>query len=217
MKIFLYDPIINSLFSYYNDFPLHLESIWIFQMFHTSSSLSKYTYIHSNLWLKYMKLKDPPHTATHNGLYTSTCTMSNKLVVHPYLAYKRWCHFISDLLIICLATFLASVVMDVISPTRFIRVHPSSMNTVIIWTTIVLIIPEQNNNYSNKSWRLGLIPTRNTITLYLFSMRIIPYSFASYLGHCSSCIALFCMTLHTNQSSIQYPRTTLFNKQWIHP
>jgi len=112
---------------------------------------------------------------------------------------------------------LAWVVMDVISPTRFIRVHPSSMNTVIIWTTIVLIIPEQNNNYWNKSWRLGLIPTRNTITLYLFSMRIIPYSFASYLGHCSSCIALFCMTLHTNQSGIPYPRTTLRNKQWIHP
>src|ERR1041385_8754957 len=31
-------------------------------------------------------------------------------------------------------------------------------------------------------------------------MRIIPYSFASYLGHYNSCIALFCMTLHTNQS-----------------
>ena len=31
-------------------------------------------------------------------------------------------------------------------------------------------------------------------------MRIIPYSFASYSGHCNSCIALFCMTLHTNQS-----------------
>ena len=95
---------------------------------------------------------------------------------------------------------LALVVMDVISPTRFIRVHPSSMNMVIIGTTIVLIVPEQNNNYWNKSWRLGLIPTRNTITLYLFSMRIIPYSFASYSGHCNSCIALFCMTLHTNQS-----------------
>src|SRR3954468_16296925 len=31
-------------------------------------------------------------------------------------------------------------------------------------------------------------------------MRIIPYSFASYSGHCNSCIALFRMTLHTNQS-----------------
>ena len=31
-------------------------------------------------------------------------------------------------------------------------------------------------------------------------MRIIPYSFASYSGHCNSCIALFCMILHTNQS-----------------
>jgi hypothetical protein len=49
----------------------------------------------------------------------------------------------------------------------------------------------KNNNYSNKSWRLGLISARNTITLYLFSMRIIPYSFASYLGHCSCCIALY--------------------------
>ena len=112
---------------------------------------------------------------------------------------------------------LASFVTDVISPTRFIRVHPSSMNTVIIWTTIVLIIPEQNNNYSNKSWMLGLIPTRNTITLYLFSMRIIPYSFASYLGHCSSCIVLLCMTLHTNQSGIQYPRITLLtSKEYIY-
>ena len=167
-----------------------------------------------------MKYKDSPHTATHNELYTSICTMFNKLVVHPSLAYEgvliisrklftsvswfkikrlqnsinmEFLHVLfpiwfktvvsleSDLLIIS-CDVLASVFMDVISPTRFIRVHPSSMNMVIIWTTIVLIIPEQNNNYLNKSWRLGLIPTRNTITLYMFSMRIIPYSFASYLG-----------------------------------
>ena len=41
-KILLYDQIINSLFSCYNDFLLHHEHS---QMFHTSSSLSKYTYI----------------------------------------------------------------------------------------------------------------------------------------------------------------------------
>ena len=45
--------------------------------------------MHSKPWLKYMKFKDPPHTATHNELYTSICTMSNKSVVRPSLAYER--------------------------------------------------------------------------------------------------------------------------------
>ena len=92
------------------------------------------------------------------------------------------------------------------------------MNTVIIWTTIVLIIPEQNNIYWNKSWRLGLIPTRNTITLYLFSMRIIPYSFASYLGHCSSCIGFFSVWhfIPTNTVSNTQEPHCLTSNEYIH-
>ena len=108
--------------------------------------------------------------------------------------------------------------MDVISPTRFIRVHPSSMNMVIIWTTIVLIIPEQNNNYWNKSWRLGFIPTRNTITLYLFSMRIIPYSFASYLGRMKA-LALRCYVWHfipTNPVSNTEEPHSLTSSEYTH-
>ena len=50
---------------------------------------------------------------------------------------------------------------------------------------------------------LGLIPMRNTITLYLFSMRIIPYSFASYLGPLQ---LLYCVVLYdTSYQPIQYP------------
>ena len=32
---------------------------------------------------------NPPHTPTHNGLYTSICIISTKLVVHSTLAYER--------------------------------------------------------------------------------------------------------------------------------
>lgn len=32
---------------------------------------------------------NPPHTATHNGPYTSICIISTKLVVHSTLAYER--------------------------------------------------------------------------------------------------------------------------------
>ena len=31
---------------------------------------------------------NPPHTTTHNGLYTSICIISTKLVVHSTLAYE---------------------------------------------------------------------------------------------------------------------------------
>ena len=46
-KILLYDQIINPLFSCYNDFLLHHEHS---QMFHTSSLLSKYTYIFTHIF-----------------------------------------------------------------------------------------------------------------------------------------------------------------------
>ena len=38
----------------------------------------------------FMKKNNPPHTATHNGPYTSRCIISTKLVVHSTLAYE-WC------------------------------------------------------------------------------------------------------------------------------
>ena len=102
--------------------------------------------------------------------------------------------------------------MDVISPTRFVN-HPSFMDYGnYLNNPFVLIIPDKTN-LEGKLWCL----TSNTITLYLFSMNIITYSFASYLGHCSSWIVLFRMTIHTNKFSIKYWRTTLFNKQRIFP
>jgi hypothetical protein len=43
------------------------------------------------------------------------------------------------------------------------------------------------------------MPTKNTITLLFISRRALsPHSSAGYLGHCSSCIVLLCMTFHTN-------------------
>jgi hypothetical protein len=40
---------------------------------------------------------------------------------------------------------------------------------------------------------------KNTITLLFVSQRAsLPHSFAGYLGYCSSCIVLLCMTFHTN-------------------
>jgi hypothetical protein len=45
------------------------------------------------------------------------------------------------------------------------------------------------------------MPTKNTITnLFVSWCALSPHSFASYLGHCSSCIMLLCMTFHTNNS-----------------
>ena len=53
------------------------------------------------------------------------------------------------------------------------------------------------------------MPMTNIITYYFCSRRAsLPHTFASYLGLYNSCIALLCMTLHSNQSSIQYPRTS---------
>ena len=61
------------------------------------------------------------------------------------------------------------------------------------------------------------MPTKNTIT-YLFVSRcaLLPHSFASYLGHRSSCIvALY--DISYQQSSIQYPRITLCtSKEYIY-
>ena len=53
------------------------------------------------------------------------------------------------------------------------------------------------------------MPTKNTIThLFVSRCALLPYSFASYLGHHSSCIvALY--DIAYQQSSIQYPRITL--------
>jgi hypothetical protein len=43
------------------------------------------------------------------------------------------------------------------------------------------------------------MPTESTITLLFVSRCVLlPYSFVGYLGHCSSCIVLLCMTFHTN-------------------
>ena len=102
--------------------------------------------------------------------------------------------------------------MDVISPTRFVN-HPSFMDYGnYLNNPFVLIIPDKTN-LEGKLWCL----TSNTITLCLFSMNIITYSLASYLGHCSSWIVLSCTTLHTIQFGIQYRRTTLFNNKGIQP
>ena len=70
-NIFLYDPIIiNSLFSCYNDFLLHLESLLnIFKCFILLPYLSKYAHIHSNLWLKYIWSWKNHHTRLHSMDY----------------------------------------------------------------------------------------------------------------------------------------------------
>jgi hypothetical protein len=62
------------------------------------------------------------------------------------------------------------------------------------------------------------MPTKSIITLLFVSRRAsLPHSFASYLGHCSSCIVFLCMAFHTNKSSIQYPRITLLtSKEYIY-
>jgi hypothetical protein len=45
------------------------------------------------------------------------------------------------------------------------------------------------------------MPTKSTIThLFLSRRASLPHSFAGYLGRCSSCIVLLCMTSHTNKS-----------------
>ena len=41
----LYDQIIETLFSCHDDFPLHSEILWTFQMFQTYVSSSRYTHI----------------------------------------------------------------------------------------------------------------------------------------------------------------------------
>ena len=49
-NIHLHDEIIETLFSCYDDSPLHSEIPWTFQMFQTCVSLSKYTHIYWNHW-----------------------------------------------------------------------------------------------------------------------------------------------------------------------
>ena len=50
-NIRLCDQIVETLFSCYDDFPLHSEILWTFQMFQTYVSSSRYTHICSNhLW-----------------------------------------------------------------------------------------------------------------------------------------------------------------------
>ena len=46
--ILLSDQIVETLFSCYDDFPLHSEILLTFQMFQTYASLSRYTHICSN-------------------------------------------------------------------------------------------------------------------------------------------------------------------------
>ena len=113
-----------------------------------------------------MKQKDPSHMATHNGLCTSACTISNKLVIRSSLAYGRsfnyleesltcvnWSKsrtpkfhqhgvsscFLSNIIQTAMSLhkwsfnhlscdILAIVFMDVISPTRLVKVHPSFMD-----------------------------------------------------------------------------------------
>src|SRR3954468_22770654 len=95
------------------------------------------------------------------------------------LYFKRRCHFQSDLPINLSFDIFSTSFMDVISPTRFVN-HPSFMDyDNYLNNPFVLIIPDKTNLE-------GKLLTSNTITLYLFSMNIITYSFASYLGHCSS-------------------------------
>ena len=85
-NIFLYDQIINPLFFLLQWFS---TSSWTFSNVSYFFLIKQiYIYIHSNLRLKYMKLKYPPHTSIHNGLYTSLCTISNKLVIHSSLSNK---------------------------------------------------------------------------------------------------------------------------------
>ena len=43
-----------------------------------------------------MKQKDPSHMATHNGLCTSACTISNKLVIRSSLAYGRSFNYLEE-------------------------------------------------------------------------------------------------------------------------
>ena len=80
-NIFLYDQIINPLFFSLQWFS---TSSWTFSNVSYFFLIKLiYTYIHSNLRSKYMKLKYPPHTATLNGLYTSV--MYNvQWVSHPF-------------------------------------------------------------------------------------------------------------------------------------
>ena len=47
-NIRLRDQIVETLFSCYDDFPLHSKILWTFQMFQTYVSFSRYTYICSN-------------------------------------------------------------------------------------------------------------------------------------------------------------------------
>jgi hypothetical protein len=61
------------------------------------------------------------------------------------------------------------------------------------------------------------MPIKNTIT-YLFVSQsvLLPHSFASYLGHHSSCIVAM-YDISYQQSSIQYPRITLCtSKEYIY-
>jgi hypothetical protein len=61
------------------------------------------------------------------------------------------------------------------------------------------------------------MPTKNTIThLFVSRCALLPHSFASYLGHNSSCIvALY--DISYQQSSIEYPRITLLtSKEYIY-
>jgi hypothetical protein len=42
--------------------------------------------------------------------------------------------------------------------------------------------------------------TKSTIKLlFVYQRALLPYSFAGYLGYCSSCIVLLYLTFHTNK------------------
>ena len=89
--------IINCLYSCYNDFALHLESLWTFQIFLTSSSISKYTHIFTQIPRESVWSWKIHHTWLHiMDLCTSACTISNKLVIRSSLAYGRSFNYLEE-------------------------------------------------------------------------------------------------------------------------
>ena len=81
-----YDKIINHLFSCYNYFPLHLESLWTF------SNISYFfliKWIFTQISGESIWSWNPSLTTIHNGLHTSICINSNNLVDRSSLAFER--------------------------------------------------------------------------------------------------------------------------------
>ena len=83
-NIHLHDQIVETFFSCYDDFALHSEIIWTFQMFQTYVSSSRYTHIFSNHpWRS--KLTIPAAGInTHRTAYISMYYFQSSLLLAPF-------------------------------------------------------------------------------------------------------------------------------------